>query len=119
MKLHANAARTWSGRRLSAERVLVERWTLMAAVEVVGVSVHCARKWVRRYRLEGERGLRERSSAAGRVANRTAADRGAVIVLLRQLRMTAAEIAETLDAALDRLGGAASAGDGPARPARA
>ena len=31
-----------------------------------------------------------------RVANRTAADRVAVIVALRQLRMTAAEIAETL-----------------------
>ena len=96
MKLHANAALSWSGRRLLAERVLVDRWTLTAAAEAAGVSVRCARKWVGRYRLEGEQGLRDRSSAPRRVANRTAADRVAVIVLLRQLRMTAAEIAETL-----------------------
>jgi hypothetical protein len=51
---------------------------------------------VGRYRLEGEQGLVDRSSAPRRVANRTPADRVAVIVLLRRLRMTAAEIAETL-----------------------
>jgi transposase InsO family protein len=96
MKLHANAALSWSGRRLLAERVLVEGWTLTAAAEAAGVSVRCARKWVGRYRLEGEQGLSDRSSAPRRVANRTPADRVAVIVRLRQLRMTAAEIAETL-----------------------
>jgi transposase InsO family protein len=76
--------------------VLVEGWTLTAAAAAAGVSVRCARKWVCRYRLEGERGLGDRSSAPKRVANRTPADREAVIVALRQLRMTAAEIAETL-----------------------
>jgi transposase InsO family protein len=96
MKLHANAALSWSGRRLLAERVLVEGWTLRAAAEAAGISVRCARKWVGRYRLEGKRGLLDRSSAPRRVANRTPADRVAVIVLLRRLRMTAAEIAETL-----------------------
>src|SRR4249919_761284 len=96
MKLHANAALSWSGRRLLVERVLVDGWTLTAAAGAAGISVRCARKWVGRYRLDGERGLRDRSSAPRRVANRTSADRVAVIVLLRQLRMTAAEIAETL-----------------------
>jgi transposase InsO family protein len=96
MKLHANAALSWSGRRLLAERVLVEGWTLTAAAEAVGVSVRCARKWVGRYRLEGEAGLADRSSAPRRVANRTSDERVAVIMLLRGLRMTAAEIAETL-----------------------
>jgi transposase InsO family protein len=96
MKLHANAALSWSGRRLLAERVLVDGWTLTAAAEAVGVSVRCARKWVRRFRAEGEQGLLDRSSAPRRVANRTPSDRVAVIVALRQLRMTAAEIAETL-----------------------
>jgi transposase InsO family protein len=96
MKLHANAALSWSGRRLLCERVLVKRWTLTAAAEAAGVSVRCARKWVGRYRLAGESGLVDRSSAPHRVANRTPADRVAVILLLRQLRMTAAEIAETL-----------------------
>jgi transposase InsO family protein len=96
MKLHANAALSWSGRRVLVDRVLVEGWTLTAAAEAAGVSVRCARKWVGRYRAEGESGLLDRSSAPKRVANRTAADRVAVIVALRRLRMTAAEIAETL-----------------------
>jgi len=96
MKLHANAALSWSGRRLLVERVLVEGWTLTAAAEAAGVSVRCARKWVGRFRGEGARGLLDRSSAPRRVANRTPSDRVAVIVLLRQLRMTAAEISETL-----------------------
>src|SRR5204863_214926 len=55
MKLHGNAALSWSGRRRLAERVVVEGWTLAAAAEAAGVSVRCARKWVGRYRLEGER----------------------------------------------------------------
>ena len=96
MKLHGNAALSWSGRRLLAERVLVDGWTLRSAAEAAGVSVRCARKWVARFRLEGERGLLDRSSAPRRVANRTPPDRVAIIVGLRRLRMTAAEIAETL-----------------------
>jgi transposase InsO family protein len=96
MKLHGNAALSWSGRRLLVERVLAQGWTLTAAAEAAGVSVRCARKWVGRYRLEGECGLVDRSSAPHRVANRTPADRVAAIVALRELRMTAAEIAETL-----------------------
>src|SRR5919197_5654435 len=96
MKLHRNAALSWSGRRLLAERVLAEGWTLTAAAQAAGVSVRCARKWVARYRLEGERGLFDRSSAPTRIANRTPPDRIAVVVALRRLRMTAAEIAETL-----------------------
>jgi transposase InsO family protein len=95
MDLHANAALSWSGRRELARRVVEDGWTLRAAAEAAGVSVRCARKWVGRYR-EGDRELCDRSSAPRRVANRTPADRVAVIVLLRQLRMTAAEIAETL-----------------------
>jgi len=96
MKLHANAALSWRARRELASRVVVEGWTVKAAAEAAGVSVRCARKWVGRYRLEGAQGLCDRSSAPRRVANRTAADRVAVVVALRRLRMTAAEIAETL-----------------------
>ena len=96
MNLHRNAALSWSGRRVLAARVVDQGWTLSAAAEAAGVSVRCARKWVGRYRLEGETGLADRSSAPRRVHNRTAPDRVAAIVALRQLRMTAAEIAETL-----------------------
>ena len=69
---------------------------MTAAAAAAGVSVRCARKWVARFRVEGEQGLLDRSSAPRRVANRTAADRVAVILALRRLRMTAAEIAEAL-----------------------
>jgi len=96
MRLHRNAALSWSGRRLLAVRVLEQGWTVAAAAAAAGVSVRCARKWVGRYRAAGEAGLVDRSSAPRRVANRTAPERVAVIVGLRQLRMTAAEIAETL-----------------------
>jgi transposase InsO family protein len=96
MKLHGNAALSWSGRRLLASRVLEQGWTQRAAAEAAGVSVRCVRKWVSRYRAAGEAGLVDRSSAPHRVANRTPAERVAVIVALRRLRMTAAEIAETL-----------------------
>ena len=53
MKLHRNAALSWSGRRRLAERVVVEGWTLAAAAAASGVSIRCARKWAGRYRLEG------------------------------------------------------------------
>ena len=76
MKLHGNAALSWHGRRRLAVRVESEGWTLKAAAEAAGVSVRCARKWVGRYRLEGESGLHDRSSAPGRVANRTARGAG-------------------------------------------
>jgi transposase InsO family protein len=104
MDLHANAALSWSGRRELARRVVEQGWTLGAAAEAAGVSVRCARKWVGRYR-SGDRLLRDRSSAPKRVANRTAQERLALIASLRQLRMTAAEIAETLDMPLSTVSG--------------
>ena len=105
MKLHGNAALSWHGRRGLARRVVVEGWTLTAAAEAAGVSVRCAGKWVRRYRLEGDLGLYDRSSAPRRVANRTAPERVEAIAKLRRLRFTAAEIAETLGIALSTVSG--------------
>jgi transposase InsO family protein len=105
MKLHRNAALSWQGRKRLAQRVVVDGWTLTAAAEAAGVSVRCARKWVGRYRLEGDAGLLDRSSAPRRVANRTPKERVEVIVALRVLRFTAAEIAETLEMALSTVSG--------------
>jgi len=95
MNLHGNAALSWGGRRELARRVVDHGWTVRSAAEAAGVSVRCARKWVGRYR-DGDRLLLDRSSAPRRVANRTCPERVAVIIKLRGLRMTAAEIAETL-----------------------
>jgi transposase InsO family protein len=105
MRLHGNAALSWSGRRRLAERVVVEGWTLTAAAAAAGVSVRCARQWVGRYRVEGEQGLLDRSSAPKRVANRTSHERLRLIVALRRLRFTAAEIAELLRMALSTVSG--------------
>jgi len=105
MKLHRNAALSWNGRRLLAERVVGEGWTVVAAAAAAGVSVRCARKWVVRYRVAGEAGLVDRSSAPVRVANRTCPERVTVIAKLRRLRMTAAEIAETLRMPLSTVSG--------------
>jgi transposase InsO family protein len=105
MNLHRNAALSWQGRRQLAKRVVLEGWTLKAAAEAAEVSVRCARKWVGRYRLEGEAGLGDRSSAPHRVANRTPAERVEAIVALRGLRLTAAEIADTLTMALSTVSG--------------
>ena len=105
MQLHRNAALSWRGRRQLAERVVVEGWTLQAAAEDAGVSVRCACKWAGRYRLEGDRGLLDRSSAPRRVANRTPSERVEAIVALRTLRLTAAEIAEVLEMALSTVSG--------------
>jgi transposase InsO family protein len=105
MYLHANAALSWNGRKRLCRLVVDDGLTVVAAAAVVGVSVRCARKWVGRYRAEGEAGLRDRSSAPRRVANRTPCERVEAIVKLRRLRFTAAEIAETLRMALSTVSG--------------
>jgi transposase InsO family protein len=105
MKLHGNAALSWHGRRRLAERVVEQGWTLTAAAEAAGVSVRCARKWVARYREQGELGLRDRSSAPRRIANRTPQERVEAIMALRRLRFSAQEIAEALGMALSTVSG--------------
>jgi transposase InsO family protein len=105
MKLHANAALSLNKRRLLCRRVVDERWTLTKAAEAAEVSVRCARKWVGRYRAEGELGLLDRSSAPATVANRTCQRRVGVIAALRRLRFTAPEIAETLAMPLSTVSG--------------
>jgi transposase InsO family protein len=96
LKLHANARTCPHSRRLAVDRVEQDGWTLAAAAEAAGVSVRTISKWRRRYRAEGEQGLFDRCSAPGSVPGRTAEGRVAVIASLRRLRMTGAEIAETL-----------------------
>ena len=96
MKLHANARTCPHSRRLAVDRVERDGWTLTAAAEAAGVSVRTVSKWLRRYRDEGEQGLLDRCSAPESVPLRTGESRVAVIASLRRLRMTGAEIAETL-----------------------
>src|SRR4249919_1761393 len=100
MKIHANARTCPNSRRLLVRRIEEENWSLMVAAEAAGISERSARKWLSRWRAEGEAGLLDRSSAPKRVPTRLGADRLRVIEVLRRLRMTAAEIAEVLGMAL-------------------
>ena len=97
MKLHANAALSLNQRRRLAERVNEQGWPLKRAAAAAEVSSKTAQKWSARHRAEGEAGLRDRSSAARRVWNRTPADRVAAIVALRRLRFSGPEIAELFE----------------------
>jgi transposase InsO family protein len=105
MKMHANARLSLKGRELLIGRVENAGWSVIAAAEAAGISDRTARKWLARYRAEGDDGLLDRSSAPGVVANRTEGRRVEVIAALRRLRMSGAEIAETLGMALSTVSG--------------
>jgi transposase InsO family protein len=81
-------------------RIEEENWSLMVAAEAAGISERSARKWLSRWRAEGEAGLLDRSSAPRRIPHRTPETVVEAITALRRLRMTAAEIAEVLGLAL-------------------
>ena len=105
MNLHANAALSLKGRRELCRGVVERERTLAQAAEAAGVSVRCARKWVGRYRAEGEVGLRDQSSAPHRIPHRTSEQRVEAIAALRRLRFTGPEIAEVLGMALSTVSG--------------
>ena len=111
MKLHGNAALSLNARRRMARRVVEQRWSLAKAAEAAEVSERTCSKWVGRFRVEGEAGLLDRSSAPRRIPHRTPEDRVEAIAALRRLRMTGAEIAlclamalSTVSAVLQRIG---------------
>jgi transposase InsO family protein len=105
MNLHRNAALSLKGRKELCRRVIAGERTLIEAAEAVEVSVRCARKWVARYRAEGELGLFDRSSAPHRIPHRTSEQRVQAIAALRRLRFTGPEIAECLGMALSTVSG--------------
>jgi transposase InsO family protein len=100
MRIHANARTCPNSRKLLVKRIEEENWSLMVAAEAAGISERSARKWLARWRSEGDAGLVDRSSAPRRVPSRLPVDRLEAIEALRRLRMTAAEIAEVLNMAL-------------------
>jgi transposase InsO family protein len=82
-----------------------EERTLREAAEAAAVSVRCARKWVARFRVEGDLGLLDRSSAPHSIPHRTPERRVEAIAALRRLRFTGPEIAECLGMALSTVSG--------------
>jgi transposase InsO family protein len=105
MNLHRNAALSLKGRRELCRRVVERERTVIEAAQAAEISVRCARKWVARYRAEGEAGLLDRSSAPHRIPHRTSERRVQAIAALRRLRFTGPEIAECLGMALSTVSG--------------
>jgi transposase InsO family protein len=97
MKLHANAALSLNKRRQLARRIVEQDWSLSEAAAAAEVSERTAGKWARRYRIDGEPGLHDRSSAPHAPANRTPEDRIQAIAAIRRLRFTGAQIAELFE----------------------
>ena len=100
MRVHANAPLGPKGRLTMVRRVLEQEWSLAEAAAAAGVSKRTCSKWVARYQAEGEAGLLDRSSAPRSIPHRTPDELVEVIVALRRLRMTGAEIAFCLAMAL-------------------
>src|SRR3954454_19281860 len=100
MKVHANAPLGPKGCLTMVRRVVEGRWSVTEAAAAAGVSDRPCRKGGARYGTEGEAGLLDRSSAPRSIPHRTPDELVEVIVMLRRLRMTAAEIAFCLTMAL-------------------
>jgi transposase InsO family protein len=105
MQLHANAALSLKRRAVMVREVVEQHRSIAEAAAAAGVSPRTCRKWVTRFRADGQLGLLDRSSAPQHVANRTAERRIVVIAALRRLRMTGPEIAEVLDMPLSTVSG--------------
>lgn len=95
MDVHQNARTTPRSRAEIVRRVLTgQRPAGVAAA--VGVSEPTVRKWVARYRAEGEAGLRDRSCRPHRPAGATPALVVSWVEQLRRQRWTGAQIAAAL-----------------------
>ena len=111
MNIHKNARTTPRSRAILVHRVLREHWPVSAVAIAFGISERTVYKWLARYRAEGLPGLRDRGSTAHRRPHALAPAWLALIRLLRQAKLVAAEIAarlplarSTVSAALSRLG---------------
>jgi transposase InsO family protein len=96
MDLHQNARSVPASRALLVERVTAEGWTVQEAAEALGLSERSAYRWLRRYRECGLAGLQDRSSRPHRIPRRLGKEDQDRLVVLRQARLSGAEIASRL-----------------------
>jgi transposase InsO family protein len=95
MDLHRNAKSCPSTRKRLLHR-LRRGWDIQEAAEVAGISVRSAYKWLKRFREGGSASLRDKSSRPHHSPRAVPLNRRQVILRLRQLRMTAAQISARL-----------------------
>jgi len=125
MNIHQNARLTRHSRAELVRRVLMERQSPMSVATDMGVSMRTVRKWVARYRAEGEAGLADRSSRPHRLRRPTPPETIERIEALRRQRWTGKRIAITVGASaatvsrvLRRLGISRMKALEPAQPER-
>ena len=95
MDYHHNARLLIRGREELAKSVLEGRLSLREAAAERGLSRQSAAKWVRRYRLEGNGGLADRSSRPHRSPRNTSVQLVEQVERLRRQRWTGVRIAQT------------------------
>jgi len=106
MNAHKNARTTPFGRAVMVRRVLEDGWTVSAVAAAFEVSVRTVRKWLARFRSEGDVGLQNRSSAPRLVANKLPTPwLDMVVRLRREYRMTGEEIGDRLHLARSTVAG--------------
>jgi transposase InsO family protein len=106
MNAHKNARTTPFGRAVMVRRVREDGWTVAAAAAAFEVSARTVRKWLARFRSEGDAGLQNRSSAPRRVANKLPTPWLAMVLRLRrEYRMTGEEIGDRLHLARSTVAG--------------
>ena len=104
MNSHKNARLGFTGRVCLVMRVLADGWTVPEAAAAFGLSAQSARKWVRRYRVEGRAGLRDRSSRPHRSPRQLSARLERRIRQLRARRLSGPRIADVLELPLSTIG---------------
>jgi len=95
MDYHHHARLTIHRREELAKNVLQGRWSLQEAAAECKLSRQSAAKWVRRFRVEGQSGLRDRSSRPRRSPRSTTIELIAQVERLRRQRWTGVRIAQT------------------------
>ena len=93
MNVHKNARLTFARRMELVQQVLQQRLTFGAAAAGQSVSEPTARKWVGRFLIEGEDGLRDRSSRPRSSPKRISEAKAVTILELRRRRHIMHDIA--------------------------
>src|SRR5229473_4141031 len=96
MDIHKNARLTPHSRADLVRRVVVEGQSQIVVAAAFGVCIETVRKWVRRFREEGEAGLMDRSSRPHRLRNPTPELIAGRVAALRRQRYTGQQIAADL-----------------------
>ena len=93
---HKNARLTYEGRRILVFRIIHEKLPVREAAKAQGVSPRTAYKWLRRYRKEGEAGLKDRSSRPRQSPRQTPERIRSRVIELRRRRWSYHAIAQKL-----------------------